>query len=252
MSIKTALSDFWFEPKPPSELARAGVTAVGLAGAHVAKLSPNASLALGAATVLVGHYVFRRWEMKSIGYGILSHGPVMKLIDRSPRMAMIQESQPELSERAPAEEEVVTPRVAPERRMLESDYLSEKYNEGRVTGRGELFTLLPEPTHIALLGGSQVMPIEQYKLEFAARIQEAIDRGMADGRRSKIPELGAPVQQRQPVPQQQQVEPIVLTTPQQTAPQQRLVELPVTLPTRTQSPQDAIRRKGSARASGRS
>jgi hypothetical protein len=251
MSIKRALSDFWFEPQPPSELARAGVTAVGLAGAHVAKLSPNASLALGAATLLVGHYVFRRWELKSIGYGILSHGPVMKLIDRSPRMPITLASQPELSETTPAEEEVVTPRVAPERRMLESDYLAEKHNEGFVTGRGDLFRPLPEPTHIALLGGSRVIPIEQYKLEFAGRIQDAIDRGLTDGRRSKIPDLGAPVSQRQPVPPQQQAQPAVLTAPPQSAPPQQFVELPAILPTLTQSPQQPVIRKGSARASGR-
>ena len=65
--------------------------------------------------------------------------------------------------------------------MLESDYLSERYNEGFLTGSGREYRPMPDPTHISLLGGSRVIPLAQYRTEFASRIDDAIARGRRDG-----------------------------------------------------------------------
>lgn len=188
MGVKEEFLDFLTEPKPPSELHRAGATAAGFGTARYICCSPKRTTVVGIAAVLAGHYLARSWALKSIGYGMLASAAVSTVERRIARQEDVVE--PPVLETSGTEA-----RIGPENIMSNEEFLL-LVEDGKLfttTGRDVTATSAyvgPPLESLYIAEGPGVMvPLPGYLARAYEAVSLAAARGRARRNRRGAPEL---------------------------------------------------------------
>jgi glutaredoxin len=176
-----SLKEFFTTPAPPSETHRAVVTTVGaLGGAIAARRSPsftprNEAL-IGAATILAGHFLLKRWEVKSIGYGLLGDAAFRAVTNRlSPEKTPAPVSAPAPAPAPAPQVSSTSPGVVSESQFLE-------VVESRAAAEADAEVASPSGssalmvTHVRMSDG-RILPLQVYQQTHGDRISAAVSRG---------------------------------------------------------------------------
>ena len=186
-SVSESVKEFFTTPAPPSELHRFGVTAAaGVASnlvvtkAMPGRVSPMAEMIAGVATIVAGHFVAKRWEAKSVGYGMLADGAYRHFVQ--PRLAAATSAQ-----QGGAGQQAIVGGLMnqdPQRIVSEAEYLMSVEDGAAAAAASGSTVWRPPfggtviPTHIRLTDGSLLLTPD-YDVQHRARLDAAITRGQA-------------------------------------------------------------------------
>jgi hypothetical protein len=188
MGLKEEFLDFLTEPKPPSELHRAGATAAGFGTARYICCSPKRTTVVGIAAVLAGHYLARSWALKSIGYGMLASAAVSTAERRLSRREVVAD--PPVLESS--ETEVM---IGPENVMSNEEFLLLVEDGKLITSTGRDVTATPAyagpPLESLYIGEGPgvLVPLPGYLARSYEAVSLAAARGRAKRNRRGAPEL---------------------------------------------------------------
>jgi hypothetical protein len=199
MGFKAEIEDFVYNPPPPSEVHRAGVTAAAGIATTMTKLRPAYGALLGAAAVIVGHYGFRQWWMKSVGYGMIGGAAVTAAMQARKRRNDDESLRRGLEDLRDQIRDIDSGGL--QNREPDPNNLRGDVPESEIISETQLLTSIelgrdlpsgqsaPQPRFVRLDVDGRLVPISEYYVLFAEKVSEARARGRARRNRRGRPEI---------------------------------------------------------------